>query len=64
MLVNGTEDRIIPTDYAEGYARPMRAAGDSVAVRMIPETGHVELVTPDTAAWSAAVREIERALGR
>ena len=64
VLVNGTEDRIIPTAYAEGYARPMRAVGDSVAVRMIPGTGHVELVTPDTAAWSAAAREIERALGR
>jgi len=63
-LINGTEDRIIPTFYADGYARPMRAAGDDVTARMIPETGHVELVTPDTAAWTAAVVAIERALGR
>jgi acetyl esterase/lipase len=64
VLVNGLQDRIIPTAYAEGYARPMRAAGDDVRVRMIDRTGHVELVAPGTAAWAATVEEIERALGR
>jgi acetyl esterase/lipase len=64
VLVNGADDRIIPVAYAEGYARPMRAAGDSVTVRLIPDTGHVELVAPDTAAWAVAVDAIERALGR
>ena len=64
VLVNGLEDRIIPTAYAEGYAHPMRAAGDDVRVRMIERTGHVELVSPGTAAWLATVEEIERALGR
>ena len=64
ILINGRQDRIIPTSYAEGYAAPMRAAGDSVRVRMIDRTGHVELIAPDSAAWAAAVEEIERALGR
>ncbi|HEY0012078.1 MAG TPA: alpha/beta hydrolase [Allosphingosinicella sp.] len=64
VLVNGMQDRIIPTAYAEGYSRPMRAAGDDVRVRMIDRTGHVELVSPGTAAWLATVEEIERALGR
>jgi len=62
VLINGLQDRIIPTSYAEGYAAPMRAAGDQVRVRMIDRTGHVELVAPETAAWAAAVEEIERAL--
>ena len=62
VLINGEQDRIIPTFYAEGYAAPMRAAGDDVRVRMIDATGHVELVSPDTAAWAAAVEEIEKAL--
>ena len=62
VLINGTQDRIIPTAYAEGYAAPMRAAGDDVRVRMIDRTGHVELIAPETAAWAAAVEEIERAL--
>ncbi len=64
VLVNGRQDRIIPTAYAEGYARPMRAAGDDVRVRMIDRTGHVELIAPESAAWAAAAEEIERALGR
>jgi acetyl esterase/lipase len=62
VLINGNQDRIIPTAYAEGYARPMRAAGDDVRVRMIDRTGHVELIAPETAAWAAAVAEIRRAL--
>ena len=64
VLINGLQDRIIPIAYAEGYARPMRAAGDDVRVRMIDRTGHVELVAPETAAWAAAVEEIQRALRR
>ena len=64
VLINGLQDRIIPTSYAEGYARQMRAAGDEVEVRMIDRTGHVELIAPETAAWSAAVEEIEKALER
>ena len=64
VLINGMQDRIIPTAYAEGYARPMRAAGDDVRVRMIDRTGHVELIAPETAAWRAATEEILRALRR
>lgn len=63
ILINGRQDRIIPVAYAEGYAAPMRAAGDDVRVRMIDRTGHVELIAPETAAWGAAVEEIQRALG-
>jgi len=62
VLINGRQDRIIPVAYAEGYAAPMRAAGDDVRVRMIDRTGHVELIAPGTAAWAAAVEEILRAL--
>jgi len=64
LLINGLQDKIIPTFYAEGYAAPMRAAGDDVEVRMIDETGHVELIAPETKAWTTAAAEIERALGR
>ena len=64
VLINGEQDRIIPTAYAEAYAGPMRAKGDDVRVRMIGNTGHVELIAPETASWKATVEEIERALGR
>jgi pimeloyl-ACP methyl ester carboxylesterase len=64
VLINGRQDRIIPTSYADDYERRMRAAGDDVKVRMLDETGHVELIAPDTKAWAATVEEIEAALGR
>ncbi len=64
VLVNGLQDRIIPTAYAEDYAARMRSAGDEVKVRMLDRTGHVELIAPESAAWAAAVEEIEAALRR
>lgn len=64
ILINGEQDQVIPTSYAEGYAGPMRTAGDDVEVRMIDRTGHIELIAPETAAWASAVAEIEKALGR
>lgn len=64
VLVNGLQDRIIPTAFAEAYAAPMRAAGDAVTVRLVDETGHVELIAPESRAWAVAVEEIEKALGR
>ena len=64
VLVNGREDRIIPIAYAEGYAAPMRAAGDTVEVRLVGRTGHVELIAPESEAWKVAAAEIEKALGR
>ncbi len=64
VLINGLQDKIIPTAYADGYARPMRAAGDKVEVRMIDRTGHVELIAPESAAWAATVGEIKKALRR
>jgi acetyl esterase/lipase len=64
VLINGLQDKIIPTAYAEGYAAPMRVAGDKVKVRMIDRTGHVELIAPESAAWAATVEEIRKALRR
>ena len=64
VLINGLQDRIIPTHYAEAYERRMRAAGDAVKVRFVDRTGHVELIAPESEAWAAAVEEIEAALGR
>ncbi|MFL6845178.1 MAG: alpha/beta hydrolase family protein [Allosphingosinicella sp.] len=64
ILVNGAQDRIIPTSYAWDYQKRMREAGDRVKVRMIERTGHVELIAPETQAWAVTVKEIEKALHR
>jgi acetyl esterase/lipase len=60
-LVNGTEDGIIPQHLGTGYAEQARKAGDKVSLRFVPATGHVELVTPETAAWAEAKRLIAAA---
>lgn len=60
-LINGADDKIIPPAYADVYRRKMEATGDKVTVRMIAHTGHVELIAPESAAWAAAVEEIEAA---
>ena len=61
-LINGRDDKIIPYRLATGYVAQATRAGDHVVLHTVPDTGHVELVTPDTAAWAAAKRLIRAAL--
>jgi len=61
-LVNGHEDSIIPIRLATGYVAQAEKAGDPVALHIVPATGHVELVAPETAAWAEAKRLIRAAL--
>jgi acetyl esterase/lipase len=63
-LVNGRADRIIPFRMATDYVARARAAGDVATLHEVADTGHVELVTPDTAAWKATKRLIARAFVR
>ncbi len=61
-LVNGREDRIVPYRMATGHVAAARAAGDRIALHTVPDTGHVELIAPGTAAWTVAKRLIREAL--
>ncbi|MEN2785648.1 alpha/beta fold hydrolase [Sphingomonas qilianensis] len=63
-LVNGQEDRIIPMRLATGYVAQAQKAGDSIALHVVPQTGHVELVTPDTAAWAKTRQLLAAALAQ
>jgi pimeloyl-ACP methyl ester carboxylesterase len=60
-LVNGREDRIIPNRLPLDYVEKARAAGDHATLHTVPETGHVELVSPGTAAWDEIRRLIAEA---
>lgn len=64
VLINGSQDKIIPVAFASDYASAMRSKGDRVVVRMLDQSGHVELIAPETAAWRTAVTEIQSAVGR
>ena len=62
-LVNGREDRIIPYRMATDYVARATAAGDRATLYTVPNTGHVELVAPETAAWRTAKRLLLEQLG-
>jgi acetyl esterase/lipase len=61
-LVNGREDRIIPFRMATDYVAGAKKAGDRVALHEVANTGHVELVAPESAAWAETKRLIRAAL--
>ena len=61
-LVNGREDRIIPYRFATDYIAAAKAAGDTATLHTVPDTGHVELIAPETPAWAEARRLIRAAL--
>ncbi|WP_240320710.1 alpha/beta hydrolase [Sphingomonas crusticola] len=53
-LINGTLDRIAPPAFAAAYAAKRKAARITIA-----NEGHVELISPETKSWAAAVKRIE-----
>lgn len=61
-LVNGREDRIIPFRMATDYVARAEKSGDRIGLSEVSATGHVELVTPGTAAWIEAKHLILKAL--
>ena len=63
-LVNGREDRIVPYRFATDYVARATQAGDAVRLHTVTDTGHVELITPGTLAWTEARRLIAAALTR
>lgn len=63
-LVNGREDRIIPFRFATDYVQAASKAGDRVQLHTVPNTGHVELVAPESAAWAEVKRIVLREFGR
>ena len=63
-LVNGQEDKIIPLRMGTDYVAAARAKGDSAELHIVAQTGHVELVAPETAAWATTKRLIRAAFAK
>ena len=63
-LVNGREDKIIPLRLGFGYEAQAKAKGDRVALHVVERTGHVELIAPESAAWTEAKRLIRAAFAQ
>ena len=63
-LVNGQDDKIIPLRMGTDYVAAARAKGDSAELHIVAQTGHVELVAPETAAWATTKRLIRAAFAK
>jgi acetyl esterase/lipase len=62
VLISGAEDPIAPAALGEAYAAKMKARGAAIRAITMPQTGHVELISPGAEAWSEAVRTVEALL--
>lgn len=61
VLIHGEADAIIPAEMSETYVRRAREVGDAAAVRILPGTGHFEVIDPHAIQFGAvrqSVREL------
>ena len=52
VLVHGERDRLVPVELSTKYAAAAAAAGDPVSLTLLPDTGHFELIDPQTPQWA------------
>ena len=64
VLIDGEQDTISPPSLNAAFVRTMAAKGKAVRQITLPDTGHVELIAPGSAAWDRTRSEAERLLGR
>lgn len=63
LLISARLDTIVPPSAAALYAEEMHGKGKPVERVDIPQSGHLDLVAPGTAAWAEVSRRIGAALG-
>jgi len=63
-LISGDQDPIAPPALAGAYTAKMRGRGAHINALTVPNTGHVELISPGTVAWARTVRTIQALLRR
>jgi acetyl esterase/lipase len=59
IVINGDRDRVAPPPTAFAYKALMTGKGQKLREVIVPNTGHVELIAPGTAAWSQIVEAVE-----
>jgi acetyl esterase/lipase len=61
VVVHGDHDATVPTEMSRRYVDQARAAGDDATLVEL-SGGHMELIDPSSAAWSATVGHARRLL--
>ena len=59
VLINGAADTLSPPEMGRAYVGHMLPGGQAVRQTTVANMGHVELITPGTAAWASAVQAVE-----
>lgn len=62
VVVHGDCDGAVPLALSRRYVEQAMAAGDPVTLDELAGVGHMELIDPASAAWSAAVAHLRRLL--
>ena len=62
ISVNGERDRIAPPELGQALAEKVEAAGGEGQFVVVPDTGHVELIAPGTAAFDVQAALLAGAL--
>ena len=57
-LIQGAQDEIVPLNYVKLYEATAKVAGDEVTLSTLENTGHYELVMPDTPQWQTVRRAV------
>jgi acetyl esterase/lipase len=63
ILVHGELDTAVPLEVSRSYATAARAAGDHSDVCVLRGTGHLELISPHSGAWSFVLSAIATLAG-
>jgi acetyl esterase/lipase len=64
VMIWGSRETYVPAPQAERYAAAGRRAGDDVRLIIVPQVGHFETASPQSAAWPTVLDAIETLLAR
>ena len=63
VLIHGTIDNTVPISQSEQYVERARKLDDQASLCRLEETGHFELIDPDSEAWPEVVGAIRNVTG-
>jgi acetyl esterase/lipase len=63
VLIHGAVDNTVPMSQSEQFERKAAESGDKCSLVKLADTGHFELIDPESDAWSSVVTSVETMLG-
>jgi len=63
-LVHGTDDDIVPVEFARTYDREKIKSREDVHLQEIPKAGHFDLIDPRSPAWPAVEKTVLTCVGK